>query len=175
MRDRVVHRTHRERFPEGDEPPQLEVLGTQLRHVGRREDYGEPSPLTESRLAAVLVVDSESAIARLGGNREFYQTIVSMFLHDGAAQYDQLVQRVVQADYPTALRNAHTLKGLAATIGATHLAIAASHVEILLKRRVGVDTAVDLDGLALLNDSLAQLEAQLSLVMHSLTKNVPPI
>ena len=78
-----------------------------------------------------------------------------------------MVQRIAQADYAAALRNAHTLKGLAATVGANPLAAAAAGTETLLKRLTGAGPQGAT--LEMLNASLAQLEQQLSLALEALS------
>ena len=146
-----------------------QLVATILRHVGRSHGAVE-GLVAAGTLPAVntaTVVDSPSAIERLGGSTAFYQTLVTVFLQDGVTQSTELVQRIAQADYATALRNAHTLKGLAATVGANPLAAAAAATETLLKRLKG-------DGpqgatLDMLNESMAQLEEQLSLAMEVLS------
>jgi CheY-like chemotaxis protein len=102
-----------------------QLITTILRHTG------------QPPFAAAAVIDSAGVIARMGGSEEFYQTVVSVFRKDAVAQCSGLVQALAQADHVTALRCVHTLKGLAATVGATSLTAAASHMEALLKRLNG--------------------------------------
>ena len=149
-----------------------QLISAILRQVGRRAGDAATVPATQTPLDAAAVVDSATAIERLGGSREFYQTIVTVFLHDGLAQSDELVQAVAHSDYTTALRNAHTLKGLAATVGANPLAAAAAHTESLLKRLVTADAHPE--ALARVNESLVPLEAQLTLALQTLSASVLP-
>ncbi len=131
-----------------------QLINTVLRHVVRHTG------------SAADIVDSESAIQRLGGSREFYQTVVAAFRKEGVTQCTGLLQAVSQADYPTALRQVHTLKGLAATVGAKPLSAAAAHTEVLIKQLVG--TTMELGAKSLLDEALAQLESQLSLALKTL-------
>lgn len=117
-------------------------------------------------MTTTIIVDMASAVVRLGGSHAFYQTVVAVFREDGVARHAALVQGIAQADYPNALRHAHTLRGLAATVGANVLAAAVAHTETLLKRQADASLA-DAD-LAPLQDSLAQLDTQLSLVLQTL-------
>ena len=143
-------------------PVDLEqLITTVLRHVAQ----GGRNPAQNS--AAADIVDCEGAIERLGGSREFYQTVVAIFRQDGVNQRDGLVHALTLPDYPVALRFAHTLKGLAATVGAKPLAAAAAHAEALIKPLVGA--AAEPAAVALLDDALAQLETQLTLALNTLT------
>ena len=121
-------------------------------------------------MSTTAIVDIASAIARLGGSHAFYETLVEMFRKDGVGQRAALAQGIAQADYTNALRHAHTLKGLAATVGANLLAAAAARTEVLLKRQIDAGAAGA--DLALLNDSLAQLDDQLSLALQTLPQLV---
>ena len=117
--------------------------------------------------AAADVVDCEGAIERLGGSREFYQTVVAVFRQDGVTHCTGLRQALAQADYPTAVRQAHTLKGLSATVGAKQLAAATAHTEVLIKH-LGGGTSTEPGALALLDQALAQLDTQLELALKTL-------
>ncbi len=146
-----------------------QLVATILRHVGRHNPpVGASIPAGNVPVAhTATVVDSATAIERLGGSSAFYQTIVTSFLQDGVTQSKELVQRIAQADYASALRNAHTLKGRAATVGANQLAGAAAGVETALKRLIGMGPQGAT--LEMLNDTLAQLEVQWSLALEALS------
>lgn len=144
-----------------------QLINAILRQVGRRAGDADTMPFAEMQSDPSTIVDSALAIERLGGSRAFYRTIVDVFLLDAAVQYTELVQCVAQGDYATALRNAHTLKGLAATVGANPLAAAAAHTENVLKR---LDTAdFQSQALARVNESLVLLEAQLLVASQTLS------
>nr|WP_295785638.1 ATP-binding protein [Rhodoferax sp.] len=147
-----------------------QLISTILRHVGRRAGDPATRPPVEAPSDSAAIVDSAAAIERLGGSHEFYQTIAAVFLHDGLAQYNELVQRVARGDNANALRNAHTLKGLAATVGANPLAAAAAHTESLLKRLVAADAQPQ--ALTRVNESLVSLGAQLALAVQTLSASV---
>ena len=117
---------------------------------------------------AAASIDAEKAIERLGGSREFYQTVVGMFRQDGVAQHTGLLSATAAADYPAALRHAHTLKGLATIIGANPLAASAAHIEHVIKL-MGTSCA-EPSAQAQLQVALAQLEAQLSLALDALAR-----
>ncbi len=134
-----------------------QLITTILRHTAR--------PFA-AQPQAVTIVDSAGAITRMGGSHEFYQTVVGVFRQDGVTQCAGLAQALNQDDHVTALRYAHTLKGLAATVGAGPLTAAAAHMETLLKRLNGDGPEADTQ--AQLAEALAQLEDQLSLALRAL-------
>ncbi len=153
-----------------------QLIRTILRYTGDAEQDIEtgPAPLAstgaaQTALPSADVIDSERAIHRLGGSREFYETIVTVFQRDGVAQCAALVQCVAQAHYANALRHAHTLKGLSATVGANALSSAASHAEALIKR-LPQDAGAQAEGRVMLDEALAQLQIQLSLALQTLAK-----
>ena len=117
---------------------------------------------------AATTIDAKMAIERLGGSLAFYQTVVGLFRQDGVAQHAGLLNAVAAEDYLAASRHAHTLKGLATTVGASTLAESAAHAEraITLMRTSATEPAAP----AHLQDALAQLENQLSLALEALAR-----
>ena len=78
-------------------------------------------------------VDAAAALARLGGNQAFYQRLLQTFRTEARAQANQLQQMQTNQDWPGLFRTWHTIKGLAASAGATALAALATRSEALLK------------------------------------------
>ncbi len=159
------------------------LIATLLRHVGRRADDGThlaaasdaiPTPDNGRESHAVLQVDFQAAVKRLGGSREFYATIAAMFRRDGVTQCTELEHHIAQGHYAAALNNAHTLRGLAATVGASPLAVAAGHTESLLKhlQAAGVPTRIGVQQRFELTEALVQLKAQLLLTLEFLSRHV---
>lgn len=114
-------------------PFDLEVLiNTILRHV-----HGRPAaPFTAGERAPEhtedATIDLQGAVARLGGSRAFYDKVVASFRVEAAQQVARLHDHMAASDYHRALQCAHTLKGLAATIGAMGLSARAAEVESAL-------------------------------------------
>jgi CheY-like chemotaxis protein len=81
-------------------------------------------------------VDMESAIARVGGNTQVYSKVLLAFAGDMGQVPDQLRNHLAAGDAPLAARELHTLKGLAATVGARHLAQVAAQLEKKVKQGV---------------------------------------
>ena len=74
-------------------------------------------------------IDVAGALARVGGNTAIYANVLRAFAKD-MVQVPAQVSAHLQADEQTpAVRALHTLKGLAATVGARHLAAVAAQLE----------------------------------------------
>jgi PAS domain S-box-containing protein len=105
-------------------------------------------------------VDVEKALRRVGGSIKLYKTLLSRFRETQIHAVQLIKNALGGADFETAKREAHTLKGLAASIGATALAECAATVENILKTKEssGLDQAlVNLE--KLLSDFVASLSA----------------
>jgi two-component system sensor histidine kinase/response regulator len=87
-----------------------------------------------------------------------YQQIYRMFRVDAASMVGQLVNLVAAGQRQEAQRLSHTLKGLAATMGATVLATAAQHAEAAMARE-----ASDADAVLLADASEALAQACFSI------------
>lgn len=97
--------------------------------------HKEPlSPLlTEwNEAATVAGIELESALSRLGGDIPLLQKMLSLFGAELADFPEQLDRLIAQRDWRAASRLLHTIKGLAAQLGATHLSHSASKGERLL-------------------------------------------
>lgn len=87
-------------------------------------------------------VDLDAALARLGGNMGLYRQVFRMFRVDAGSMVAQLPELVATGQRQEAGRVSHTLKGLAATLGATELAATAQQVEAAMAREAGDVEAV---------------------------------
>ncbi|OGT34352.1 MAG: hypothetical protein A2W28_10805 [Gammaproteobacteria bacterium RBG_16_51_14] len=103
-------------------------------------------------------VDVEKALKRVGGSIKLYKTLLSRFRETQIDAVHRIREAIGRPEIETATREAHTLKGLAGSVGATALAECAGTVEGLLKTRetVGLDQA-----LASLEKSLSEFVANL--------------
>ncbi|WP_374592263.1 response regulator [Aquabacterium sp.] len=84
-------------------------------------------------LPAVPGLNAELALARLSGDRDLYRQTLQGYLRHADGAVPALRRAVAAADWPTAQREAHTLRGLSATIGAEALAAQAGRVEVAAK------------------------------------------
>jgi two-component system sensor histidine kinase/response regulator len=74
------------------------------------------------RAAAAEGVDMVRSVQRLGGSRKAYTRFLERFLDDHPRQLATLEAALAEQDFKTGARVAHTLKGLAATLGIQLLA-----------------------------------------------------
>jgi HPt (histidine-containing phosphotransfer) domain-containing protein len=86
--------------------------------------YGED--LFPERLPALSIADG---IRRVGGNEGFYKIILADFFTTYRGEMEKLRQLVLEEKYTELELAAHTLKGAAATIGATEVADAADRLQ----------------------------------------------
>jgi len=107
----------------------------------------------KSPAPAGSVLDSVTAIARLGGNRPLYERLLQRFCEDQATLPDRLrAARRARDDSQTILL-VHTLRGLAGNIGADRLASLAAELEHCLRQSPEAGNRIDgllarlLDGL----------------------------
>jgi signal transduction histidine kinase/CheY-like chemotaxis protein len=84
-------------------------------------------------------LDVDGAQKRMGGNTAVFLSILEAFLRDAVLVPDQLAAHFANAQQDDAVRALHTLKGLAATVGATQLAGIAAQLES--RAKLGVSSS----------------------------------
>jgi CheY-like chemotaxis protein/HPt (histidine-containing phosphotransfer) domain-containing protein len=84
-------------------------------------------------MPAVDRMDTEEAIARLGGNAALYADVLESYLNELTGQPDQLDTLLDNGNLAEAGRLLHTFKGLSATVGATYLAAVTKAAELAVK------------------------------------------
>lgn len=146
------------------------------RWTGHRGNLGEPCAqsttgtagadghATAAAPAGHALADRAVAIEHIGGNVDIYREVIASFLADQVGTAGKLRALLAAADIATAHRIAHTLKGTAATIGATGLFDAALALDRDLKAgTLPRDWPVRMDTLeARLGATLAAIQAELS-------------
>ncbi|MEO5345113.1 MAG: PAS domain S-box protein [Magnetococcus sp. YQC-9] len=112
----------------------------------RRERQGEtrraepaiiessPAASTTSELPELPGVDKAQALKRMGGSVNLLRKMIIRFRESQGEYISRLAERLKTGDLMTAIRDTHTLKGLAANIGAAELAAFAREVEEILKK-----------------------------------------
>jgi signal transduction histidine kinase/DNA-binding response OmpR family regulator len=90
-----------------------------------------PEPAAEEKIGEI---DLEQALRRIGGKRALYAELMRSFRRQGQAMLDELRQFLAQDERTGSLRVAHTLKGMAGSIGAHRLADSADRIERSLKQ-----------------------------------------
>lgn len=83
--------------------------------------------------AAAAALDTDTALQRLGNNVDVYQTVVESYLQESAGFADELDRVLGAGDTTSAVRHLHTVKGLAATVGAVGMAAIARAMESTVK------------------------------------------
>ncbi len=151
----------------------FEVLGRWVQlPEERRASYSQTMVASEaaaneaSRLHVLPGVDTQSGLARVGGNVSVYRKILQQFAKQQADAPARIRNALHSNDPTTAEREAHTLKGVSGNIGADEVATAAKHVETAIKH--GADTETSM---AELERRLGELIASLASIKAASTTN----
>jgi PAS domain S-box-containing protein len=86
-----------------------------------------------SRLALHPGVDVAAALSNLPGMEDRYESLLQLFATHHGEDAAKLASQLEQGDVRAATLTAHSLKGVAATLGATELAAAARELEVKLR------------------------------------------
>jgi HPt (histidine-containing phosphotransfer) domain-containing protein len=105
---------------------------------------------TTAELPAVDGLDSADGLRRVGGNNKLYMKLLREFASHQADAVEQIRAALATNDTESATRVAHTLKGVAGSLGAGPVQTAAAAVEKLLRDRAAADAT---------NPALEQLAA----------------
>jgi len=92
----------------------------------------EPPAVNKTPATGDSCLDTKIAIARLADDVKTYRMVLNKFRDDEVASVENIRTALAANDVPLAIRLAHTLKGVAATIGADPLAKAARTLEMAL-------------------------------------------
>jgi two-component system, sensor histidine kinase and response regulator len=96
---------------------------------------------------AIAGVDTQTALRRTGGNPKRYEMLLRKFAETTAMQ--QIRDALAAGDAETAAREAHSLKGSAANLGATAVANAAAELETAIKMGGNVPPLLEATGASL--------------------------
>ena len=77
------------------------------------------------------VWDYETALKRLNSNEELLIKVISMFVNDLPGYQQKIHEAIASNDYETAARISHSIKGIAANIGADSLANFVAKLELI--------------------------------------------
>ncbi|MDC7700598.1 response regulator [Vogesella indigofera] len=142
------------------------MFETLLRWLPSQSDAGAATPAAAPATAVPTALFSQSAgLASVAGNRSLYLHLLRQFVAEEGDAATRVATALAAADYETAVRVVHSLKGLAGTLGFLRLqAVAASLQRAIVEREAHQQPLADFDQqllrvLALLKDALAQEES----------------
>ena len=115
-------------------PIDLRELFAALRRWTRPEGAGAAAVIARPA-PAPAAINSAASLRRLGGNRDLYRKLVLGFLDGSKDPAGDIAALLAAGDSKGAVRSAHTLKSLAANVGAEQLAALAAQAESLLKKK----------------------------------------
>jgi HPt (histidine-containing phosphotransfer) domain-containing protein len=102
------------------------------RPVTKKADSGG-TEIPAALLQGCKEVDTEAGIARVAGNAVLYQKILVKFADSQGSAIEQIRQLLSSGNNEEAERSAHTLKGLAGSIGAIGLQQVAARIETAIR------------------------------------------
>ena len=121
-------------------PFELDHLVDLLLHYCDQRSGCAPPPVAAAITSAPvhasnedIEIDEAAALSRMGGNAAMLGTVLRRFAADMALAPTELAQALAEDDHERAGRILHTLKGLAATVGATSLSAVAQRLESEIK------------------------------------------
>ncbi len=132
----------------------VEVLLHYTKRSGTRTLPQKEQVSSADTLPAQDAFDKNAALDRLGGHVDLYANVLGQFLDSIVVAPRELNQLFSAGDTSGAARFLHTLKGLSATVGATHLCAVVSRAEASLKNAEAV-----LDTAKLMNDFRTAVDA----------------
>lgn len=115
-----------------EKPIEPRKLITSVKHA-LRDKRASPSQAASVREP---VVNEERGLANVGGNRQLYHSLLIGFCRSHGDDA-RIISRLAQDEVAVMRRMAHTLKGLAGTIGATHCQQAARTLEDAIASKPG--------------------------------------
>ncbi|MDT8992650.1 ATP-binding protein [Curvibacter sp. APW13] len=98
-----------------------------------------PGKSQDSQVVSTEELDLVSALQRMGGDREILRTVLASFADDLTGTPNQVNELLRSGAIGDAIRSLHTLKGLAATVGANHLSREAAQMERAVKQGIHPD------------------------------------
>jgi signal transduction histidine kinase/CHASE1-domain containing sensor protein/CheY-like chemotaxis protein len=125
--------------------------------------------VAESAPLQIVGVDGIAGLRFAGGNQTLYRSILKRFAENYKDAPATIWAALAADDKPTALRLAHTIKGLAATVGATEFSAVAAKLESTLRAAAAEEVAA-----ALLTFE-RQLLTLLANIEQSLASEIEPV
>ncbi|MBK5963493.1 hybrid sensor histidine kinase/response regulator [Thiocystis minor] len=117
------------------EPAELFAILARYHPLGAAAPEPPPPPMSLDALPVIPGVDARRGLARSGGNPDFYRKLLIAFRDQFRMARATLRDHLEQEDWESAVRYAHTLKGLAGTLGMDALRDAAAALERAVQSR----------------------------------------
>jgi two-component system sensor histidine kinase/response regulator len=103
----------------------------------------DPAPGDSAGLPVVANLDTTTGLARVGGNRKLYLKLLREFVEQQGPAVEQIGEALARGDHALAERLAHTLKGLAGSIGAERVQAAAGVLEQAIRSSASGNDVAD--------------------------------
>src|SRR6185295_6329123 len=100
-----------------------------------RGQLQRPQGRDSDGLPALAGLDTKDGLSRVGGNRTLYLKLLRQFVEQQGRAVEQIAEALARGDVALAERIAHSLKGVAANLGATQVPSAAGALEKLIRDR----------------------------------------
>jgi PAS domain S-box-containing protein len=115
---------------------------------GEREPIIMNAPQKSNTVSDIMIIpefksiDTADGLRRINGNRNLYYSLLEQFFYRNAEIVQEISEAIKRTDQEHAVRNAHTIKGVAGNIGAKILQAAAAKLEMALKSSLEVENVV---------------------------------
>jgi two-component system sensor histidine kinase/response regulator len=134
--------------PQMQAAPSSDNSATIASSVGDFDDAGMSADIQLSKLKAVAGLNVDDGMANVGDS-DLYRQLLGLVVESTDAA--ELCESLARAEIPVAIRSAHSLRGVASTLGLTGIAELAGQVETELK---SCKQGVDLSGISVAAKSL---------------------
>jgi len=106
-------------------------------------DTAPPTASPQDPLPVVDGLDTADGLARVGGNRKLYLRLLRQFVDDERDAVVRIRERLAAGDHATAERMAHTVRGVAGSLGARELQAIAGDLERAVKEHAPTEALCD--------------------------------
>ena len=132
----------------------------------------KPLPVTDAELEALRIegLDSREGLRRCGGKPAFYRSMLAQFVDHWRQAGADLRRMLDELRWEEAHRFAHSLKGVAGSLGALEVQVASQQLERCLQAFVMADAARDMEALAV---AIENLERQLGPLILAIQAALP--
>ena len=123
---------------------------------------GKSDQILDTFLPHLAGINTEIGLSRVSGNQTLYKNLLLNFYRDNQKITSQILAAIQEQDQVLAIRIAHTVKGVAGTIGAHVLQTIAAELEAALKSKFNTDH----------RELLAQFNTALNMILKTLSPMV---